>query len=73
MTAQIIPLPTRASFAVRITREGEAWLVLVGAYGWLHGDQCAAFVDARWLSKNLGLPIRRVGNPASRTAQQRKV
>jgi hypothetical protein len=49
----------RAPAAVRITREGRAWLVGVGAHGWLHGDEASALGDARWLSQNFGLPIRR--------------
>ena len=36
------------------------WLVLAGDHGWLHGDPGAAFEDARWLSENLGQPIRRL-------------
>jgi hypothetical protein len=54
-------VPRRAPAAVRITREGKAWLVIVGAHGWLHGDERAARDDARWLSKNFGLPIRASG------------
>ena len=38
--------------------EGE-WLVLAGEHGWAHGDYDAARDDARWLARNLGLPIRR--------------
>jgi hypothetical protein len=49
----------RAPLAVRITREGQAWLVLAGAHSWLHGDERGALDDAAWLSHNLGLPIRR--------------
>jgi hypothetical protein len=54
-------VPRRAPAAVRITREGKAWLVVVGAHGWLHGDERSALADARWLASNFGLPIRRRG------------
>jgi hypothetical protein len=49
----------RTPVAVRITREDKAWLVVVGAHGWLHGDERSALADARWLASNFGLPIRR--------------
>jgi hypothetical protein len=55
--------PRRRPVAVRITREGKAWLVVVGAHGWLHGDERSALADARWLSDNHGLPIRKRGSP----------
>lgn len=46
MTARIIPFPQRAPFAVRIEREGAAWLVVCRDHGWLHGDRGAAIADA---------------------------
>jgi hypothetical protein len=49
----------RAPVAVRITQQNKAWLVVVGAHGWLHGDERSALADARWLAGNFGLPIRR--------------
>jgi hypothetical protein len=48
-----------AQSCVWITREGPAWLVIAREHGWLHGSYCDALEDARWLSKNLDLPIRR--------------
>lgn len=57
MTAQIIKFP-RAFAVIKIMREGGAWLVLIGDHGWLHGDAESARRDARWLSRNLALPIR---------------
>jgi hypothetical protein len=37
---------------VRVEREsgGEGWVTIVGAHGWLHGDQRAAIIDARELA-----------------------
>jgi hypothetical protein len=46
-------------YAVRVMREGPAWLVVVRSHGWLHGDERGALDDAAWLSQNFGLPIRR--------------
>jgi hypothetical protein len=57
-TAAIIRFPPRRT-AVWITQEDGAWLVLAGAHGWLHGDYPEALADARWLARNLALPIRR--------------
>lgn len=50
--------PMRRSRAVWITRDGGAWLVLAGEYGWLFGSRVEADRDAQWLARNLGLPIR---------------
>jgi hypothetical protein len=61
MTATILQFPP---FAVRIIREGDAWLVLAArGHGWLCGSQSEAFAAAVWLSRNFGVPIldRRVG------------
>ena len=46
MTAQIIPFPPRAPFAVRIEREGPAWLVVCRRHAWLYGNYRAVVVDA---------------------------
>jgi hypothetical protein len=58
MTAQIIPFPHRLPPSVIVMREEAAWLVVAGSHGWLHGDHRVAMQDARWLARNLGLPIR---------------
>jgi hypothetical protein len=55
---RVVRFPLRRAACVWLVREGPAWLVLVRGHGWLHGDSVAAFLDARWLSHNLGLPIR---------------
>jgi hypothetical protein len=60
MTAHVISFPQRAPFAVHVTREDAAWLVLVGAHGWLFGSHFDAHAEARWLSKNLALPIQEI-------------
>ena len=52
-------LPMRRAACVWLLRETNgAWLVLVREHGWLHGSYLAALVDAQWLARNLGLPIR---------------
>jgi hypothetical protein len=55
-----IRFPMRVSRAVWVLADGPAWLVLAGDHGWLHGSRSEADRDARWLSLNLGLPIRAV-------------
>jgi hypothetical protein len=54
----VIPFPPRRLRAVWILPLRDAWLVLVGASGWLHGDLDAAIADADWLARNTGLPVR---------------
>ena len=56
---RVIRFPARRGACDWVTREGPAWLVVAREHGWLHGDYHAALADARWLSENLGLPIRR--------------
>jgi hypothetical protein len=56
----IIRFPPRRIRAVIITRErdGDGWLVIALAHGWLCGSLAGARAEARWLARNLGLPIR---------------
>jgi hypothetical protein len=54
---KIIRFPARRS-AVWLMRDGDAWLVLAGAHGWLHGDWSSAVADAQWMELNLGVPVR---------------
>jgi hypothetical protein len=60
MTAAIIRFPPRRASAIFVCeeRDGYGWLAIAGAHGWLHGSLHEARADARWLSRNLGLPIR---------------
>ena len=37
---------------------GAGWLAIAGAHGWLCGSLSEARAMARWLSHNLGLPVR---------------
>jgi hypothetical protein len=54
---RIIHFPTQA-VVIRKVPEG-GWLVLgERGNGWLHGSHSAAVQDAKWLGKNLGLPVR---------------
>ena len=57
MTARIIPFPQRAPFAVRIEREGPAWLVTCRDHGWLHGDRDAAIADANTIARGFGVVV----------------
>jgi hypothetical protein len=56
----LIRFPARAIRAVLICRErnGDGWLTLAGAHGWLFGSLAEARAEAHWLARNLGLPIR---------------
>ena len=60
MTAAVIRFPPRRSAAVFICAEraGDGWLAIAGAHGWLCGSLHEARAAARWLSHNLGLPVR---------------
>jgi hypothetical protein len=55
----LIRFPLRR-VAVLITRErdGGGWLCLAGEHGWLSGSLEAARYEAKWLAKNLAVPIR---------------
>jgi hypothetical protein len=57
-SGRLVRFPARRSSCVWLFPEDGAWTVLVGSHGWLHGDICAAFKDAQWLSQNFGLPVR---------------
>jgi hypothetical protein len=61
----VIRFPPRHLRAVWILplRGGVGWLVLNGSAGWLHGSYDAAVADAKWLSSNVGLPIRMGARP----------
>jgi hypothetical protein len=60
MTAAVIPFPPRRLAAVFICteRDGDGWLAIAGAHGWLCGSLNEARSVARWLSHSLGLPVR---------------
>jgi hypothetical protein len=62
----IIRFPPRPIGAVLICRErnGDGWLTIVGDHGWLFGSVTDARAEARWLSRNLGLPIRELEQSA---------
>jgi hypothetical protein len=65
MVADVISFPMRRSLAIWITRDGPAWIVLAGEHGWLHGSRDEAAADARWLARNLGLPLRDLAEEAA--------
>jgi hypothetical protein len=58
MADAVVRFPPRRMAVVWIQPLSDAWLVLLGEQGWLHGDYNAAIADARWLADNVGLPIR---------------
>jgi hypothetical protein len=60
MTAVVIRFPPRRASAIFVweERDGDGWLAIAGAYGWLCGLLTEARAVARWRSRNLGLPVR---------------
>jgi hypothetical protein len=55
----LIRFPPRRAACVWVLPETDGgWTVLAGDHGWLHGDYRTAGEDARWLARNLNLPIR---------------
>jgi hypothetical protein len=60
MTGIVIRFPPRRASAIFVCaeRDGEGWLAIAGARGWLCGSLTEARAEARWLSRNLGLPVR---------------
>jgi hypothetical protein len=59
---ELVRLPPRRAAAIFVLeeRDGDGWLAIAGAHGWLFGSFAEARLAARWLSRNLGLPIREV-------------
>jgi hypothetical protein len=58
----LVRFPARRITAVFVLDTEDGWLVLAGGHGWLHGTLRAARADARWIARNLGLPIRVMGD-----------
>jgi hypothetical protein len=55
----LIRFPGRRAACVFICRAREGgWLVLARGHGWLHANRARAIIDAEWLARNLGFPIR---------------
>src|SRR5262249_20958739 len=50
----------RAIHAIVVCRErnGDGWITLAGAHGWVFGSLADARLEARWLADNFQLPIR---------------
>ena len=57
MSARIIPFPQRGPFAVRVVREGAAWLVTCRSHGWLHGSHHEAVTDAETIARGFGVVV----------------
>jgi hypothetical protein len=58
----LIRFPPRQSAAILVCveRDGGGWLAIAGAHAWLFGSHAEARAEARWLSLNLDLPIRKM-------------
>jgi hypothetical protein len=50
----------RVSILIVRERDGEGWLTLAGSHGWLSGSYDDAYHEAKWLARNLSLPIREI-------------
>ena len=57
MSAHILRFPARGPFAIRVEREGAAWLVVCRSHGWLYGTMCEAVGEARALACGFGVAI----------------
>jgi hypothetical protein len=60
VTAQVIPFPKkREQLIVRVTRDGDLWLVLTHrGYGWLQSSLDAAIDDAAEIAEGFGVTVR---------------
>ena len=58
MTARVIQFPPRAPFAVRVEREGPAWLVVCRDHGWLHADHLDAIAEANEIARGFGVAVK---------------
>jgi hypothetical protein len=58
----ILRFPPRSIGVIIICKERDdkGWITLAGAHGWLFGSLADARVEARWLARNLDLPIREI-------------
>jgi hypothetical protein len=57
---RLFRFPPRRAIAIWVVEErnGDGWLAIAGSHGWLFGSRADATAEARWLSHNLGLPVR---------------
>jgi hypothetical protein len=53
----IIKFLERGPFAVRISREDSAWLVVARSHAWLHGSRREAQADAEWIARGYGVAV----------------
>jgi hypothetical protein len=58
MYMAIVHFPQRCRFNAIWIVSVEAWTVIAGSHGWVFGSLDEARAEARWLSRNLGLPVR---------------
>jgi hypothetical protein len=56
----LVRFPPRRTAAIFICRDGDGWLAIAGAHGWLCSSLEDARREAKWLSRNFSLPIREV-------------
>jgi hypothetical protein len=57
LTARILQFPWCGPFAVRIEREGQAWIVTCRSHAWLHGSRREALSEAREIARGFGVAV----------------
>jgi hypothetical protein len=53
----VLEFPERGPFAVSISREDSAWLVVARDHGWLHGSHRQALADAERVARGYGVAV----------------
>jgi hypothetical protein len=62
MSGSIIPFPARGPFAVRLEREGNAWLIVCRQHGWLCGSRPDALGQATEIARGFGVAVMETGD-----------
>jgi len=59
VSAPILRFPSSRAHGIRVEREidGDGWIVLVDACGWLHSDFASALSDAREIAAGFGVSV----------------
>jgi len=53
----VLQFPARGPFAVRIEREGDAWLAMCRDHGWLIGSRREALAEALEIARGFGVAV----------------
>jgi hypothetical protein len=58
LSGDVLRFQARSSAVIWVLWRHDGWWAIAGSHGWLHGTREHALDTAKWLSENLGLPIR---------------